>query len=71
MIRTKWNITLTPEERHELEVLTKTGNRSVKVMKRVAVILTDPGYFRRTETGCRSGHRTPYRGKPSNREKEF
>jgi transposase len=39
MIRTRRNITLTPEERHELEVFTKTGKRSVNLVKRAAVIL--------------------------------
>jgi hypothetical protein len=39
MIRTRRNITLSPEERHELEVITKSGKRSVKLVKRVAVIL--------------------------------
>jgi transposase len=39
MIRTRRNITLTPEERHKLEVFTKTGKRSVKLVKRAAIIL--------------------------------
>ncbi|MDR0732344.1 MAG: helix-turn-helix domain-containing protein [Treponema sp.] len=39
MIRTKRNITLTPEERHKLEVFTKTGKRSVKLVNRAAIIL--------------------------------
>jgi transposase len=39
MIRTKRIITLSPEERHELEVFTKSGKRSVKSVKRAAVIL--------------------------------
>jgi hypothetical protein len=55
------NITLTPEKRHELEVFTKTGERSGKLVKRAAIIF---GYIGRPETGCRNGHRTPYRGKP-------
>jgi hypothetical protein len=38
MIRTKRNIALAPEERHELEVFTKNGKRSVKLLKRAAVI---------------------------------
>ncbi|MDR2742880.1 MAG: hypothetical protein LBB98_12115 [Treponema sp.] len=39
MIRTKRNIALTPEKRHELEVFTKTGKRSVKLVKRAVIIL--------------------------------
>jgi transposase len=39
MTRTTRNISLSPEERHELEVFTKTGNRSVKLVKRAAIIL--------------------------------
>jgi hypothetical protein len=39
MIRTKRTITLSPEERHELEVFTKTGKRCVKLVKRAAVVL--------------------------------
>jgi transposase len=39
MIRTRRNIELNPEERHELEKFTGTGKRSVKLVKRAAVIL--------------------------------
>jgi hypothetical protein len=39
MIRTMRNIELSPEERRELERFTRTGKRSVKLVKRAAVIL--------------------------------
>jgi transposase len=39
MTRTIRNIELSPEERRELEKFTKTGKRSVKLVKRAAVIL--------------------------------
>jgi hypothetical protein len=39
VIRTKRRITLSPEERHELEMFTKTGKRGAKSVKRAAVIL--------------------------------
>jgi hypothetical protein len=39
MIRTMRSIELNPEERYELEEFTKTGKRSVKLVKRTAVIL--------------------------------
>ncbi|MDR1105706.1 MAG: helix-turn-helix domain-containing protein, partial [Treponema sp.] len=39
MTRTRRNIELNPEERRELEKFTKTGKRSVKLVKRAAVIL--------------------------------
>jgi hypothetical protein len=39
MIKTMRSIELSPEERHELERFTRTGKRSVKLVKRAAVIL--------------------------------
>jgi hypothetical protein len=39
MTRTRWNIELSPEERQELEKFTRTGKRSVNLVKRAGVIL--------------------------------
>jgi transposase len=39
MTRTRRSIELSPEERRELEKFTKTGKRSVRLVKRAAVIL--------------------------------
>jgi transposase len=39
MTRTRWSIELSPEERREFETFTKTGKRSVKVVKRAVIIL--------------------------------
>jgi transposase len=53
VIRTKRRITLSPEERHELEVFTKTGKQGAKSVKRAAVILaldTSDGRKPDTET---------------------
>jgi hypothetical protein len=39
MTRIKRSILLTPEQRQELDVFTKTGTRSIKLFKRSAIIL--------------------------------
>jgi hypothetical protein len=53
MIRTIRNIELSPEERRELEKFTKTGKRSVKLVKRAAVILAlDTSDGRKPDTGA-------------------
>jgi CHAD domain-containing protein len=57
VIRTKRNTTLNPEERHELEVFTKSGKRSVKLVKRAAVILAlDTSYSRKPDAEADIAH---------------
>ncbi|MDR2740574.1 MAG: hypothetical protein LBB98_00225 [Treponema sp.] len=56
MIRTKRNITFTPEERHELEVFTKTGKRGVKLVKRAAIILSWIPHVAGKRTPKRTSH---------------
>jgi transposase len=53
MTRTRRSIKLTAEQRHELEVFTKTETRSIKLFKRAAIILaldTSDGRKPDTET---------------------
>jgi hypothetical protein len=58
MIRTRRNIKLNPEERHELEGFTRAGKRSVKLVKRAAVILAlDTSDGRKPDTEANIAHR--------------
>jgi hypothetical protein len=58
MTRTKRSIQLTPEQRQELEVFTKTGTRPIKLFKRAAIILAlDTSDGRKPDTETDIAHR--------------